>query len=568
MIYEPVDALTWEELAADAAARPATKARQPLSHWWGIDWVEWLLAVRIRILFVIDGRINTEHGPRDFGLGPVIDTLRSREFAWWVRFHVTVVDRDAPECFRFTQPGFNIDDYDQVWFFGDWPGVDANASLETLTDDMIQREKYSPLDDAELRIVADWMDRGGGVFAAGDHTLLGASMCSRIPRVRNMRKWTKAQSVPSFAEPDRHETLVHAPQGGLDEWEGDRWGQQIFPVYRSASRVVFHQFPHPLLCGRSGIIDRFPDHMHEGSVIEDDDVPLDEPLDIPGYSGKEFPIPEPVLHPAIGPTPDVFSRRPRPEVIAYGLTTNAETAVRRFPLIGVYDGDPVKVGRVVVDSTWHHWFSLNLVGFQAHAPEVYAGMQDYYRNVGLWLATPQQRAFMLILACWGVLVGKQPGAFDRALGIWDLGERVVDAIGRTAPQCILTELVATFLETRELSSPASSRASSGSARRRPARVKPPVRLANEAIVGGIAFELVELAHHHIREQALGRKTQVDGGAILERGLRGVRTGVRELGEALSESYAPFAQLEDRLRDPFRPAAGSDKAGTEPGDPAS
>src|SRR5690606_17446216 len=408
--------------------------------------------------------------------------------------------------------------------------------------------------DAELRIVAEWMERGGGVFAAGDHSLLGASMCSRIPRVRNMRRWRRAQGVPSFTDDDRHETLVHAPQGGELAWEGDRWGQQIFPVYRSASSLAFHRFPHPLLCGRAGIIDRFPDHMHEGGVIEDDDVPLGEPLNIPGYSGEEFPAVEPVLEGAAALGPEVLRPRPRPQVIAHAFTTNRDAEVRRFAVVGVYDGEPVGIGRVVVDSTWHHWFSMNLVGFQAEAPGVYAGMQDYYRNVGLWLATPQQRAAMLFAATWGVLVGKQPGAFDRALGIWDLGQRVLDAIGRTAPQCIVTELITTLLDLRESRVPGASRESPVTANRRPARVKPPVVLANEAIVGGIAFELVELAHHHIRERALGRKTQVDGAAILRRGMQGVRAGVRELELALSESYARLAQLDDRLRDPFGQAA--------------
>ncbi len=67
-------------------------------------------------------------------------------------------------------------------------------------------------------------------------------------------------------------------------------------------------------------------------------------------------------------------------------------------------------------------------------------MQNYYRNVGLWLATPEQRAAMLIAATWGA--GRQaPSAFSHALSIWEIGERVVDVIGRTAPQCIVSELV-------------------------------------------------------------------------------------------------------------------------------
>jgi hypothetical protein len=256
------------------------------------------------------------------------------------------------------------------------------------------------------------------VFAAGDHALLGASMCSKIPRVRNMRKWTRAQGVPSFADPDRHETLVHDLQTGELAWEGDRWAQQIWPVYRQdpSDPTFIHRFPHPLLCGRNGVIDRFPDHMHEGAVIEDDQVRLDEPLGIPGFDGEEFPFVEPVVGGAAALASDTFGVRPRPQVIAHGLTTNLDGSARRFALIGVYDGDPVGIGRVVVESTWHHWFSMNLVGFQEQVPGLYTGMQTYYRNVALWLSTPAQRASMLFAAIWGVLVGKHPGAFDSVMG--------------------------------------------------------------------------------------------------------------------------------------------------------
>ena len=554
MIYEPVEPLTPKDLEARlATGRPGAPSfphdlSAMTAESWGIGWVPWLWRVRIRILFVIDGRIMTGHGADDFGLGQVLDTLRDRWFAWWVRFSVRVVDRDPPESFRFTGEGFNLDEFDQVWFFGDWPAFDANSP--DVSDDIIRSEEYSPLDDAELQIIAGWMERGGGVFATGDHSLLGASMCSRIPRVRNMRRWTRAQGVPSFADGDRNETLVHDLQTGIIEREGDRWGQQISPVYRSTGPTFYQRSPHPLLCGRTGVIDRFPDHMHEGSVIEDDHVPLRQPLNIPGYDGEEFPVIPAVFEGASALVAEPFGVRPRPHVIAHGHTTTRDSDSRRFAVVGVYDGDPVHVGRVVVDSTWHHWLSMNLVGFQAELPTVYAGMQDYYRNVALWLSTPKQRASMLFAATWGVLVGKHPGAFDRAMGIWDLGERVIDVIGRTAPQCTVTELVATFFRPRTSPGPNSPVNHASVPNRRPERLRPAVSMVNQAIVGGIAFQLLETAQHHLRERALGRSTEVDVPGILRRGPGGVRSGVRELVTTLSESAARFATLGDDLRDPY------------------
>jgi hypothetical protein len=518
--------------------------------WWGIGFPPWLWATRIRILFIIDGRITTGDGEQEFGLGPVLDTLRYPWFAWWVRISVTVKKRDGPEPFSLTQDGFNLYDFDQVWFFGDLPGTRANPS--SVGDDII--EQFSPLSEPELKILAEWMERGGGVFAAGDHSLLGASMCSRIPRVRKMRKWTRAQGVPPFDEPSRHETLVHAPEISEMDQEGDRWAQPIFPVYQHDPQAIGfffeHKFPHPLLCGRTGVIDHFPDHMHEGCVIEDEDIQLLEPLGIPGYDREEFPIVEPVFEGAAAFGPETFGLRPRPHVIAHGLTTNTDAPTRRFALIGVYDGDPVGIGRIVVDSTWHHWFSMNLHGFKTNHPARYFRMQDYYRNVALWLSTPEQRASMLFAATWGVLVGRQPEAFDKLHGIWNLGQRVLDVIGRTAPQCIVAEMVTTFL--RSDGSPRlphmSPAQKSPAEKPRHARLRPPIAKLTEAVVGGIALELVDLAHHHIDEQACGRSTAIDVDVIRQKGLQGVELGVRELIAAIGESSSQLAILCERLRD--------------------
>jgi len=274
---------------------------------WGIAPGPLLWAPRIRILIVMDGRVRAGSGAQEFGLGLVLSTLRE-QFAWWVRLVVAVAHRDNPYTtpaysglvpttpeefgfgldftdFRFTQSGFHIDDYDQIWFFGDWPGEFSNDP--EVNDAEIADPRNVPLGPLELKLVAEWMDRGGGVFATGDHSLIGASMCHRIPRVRTMRRWTRAQQVPPFDGPDRHETLVSISTDAGAE-EGDRWPQRIFPVFRSNARgpFVYPTAPHPILCGKDGVIEYFPDHMHEGGLFEDDEVHLDDPLDVPGYVGE------------------------------------------------------------------------------------------------------------------------------------------------------------------------------------------------------------------------------------------------------------------------------------------
>ena len=529
---------------------PATEVeRQALANSWGVTWPGWPdfpWTTRIRILFVIDGRITQGSGPDEFGLGLVLQTLRDISFAYWVRFDVTVENRD--DGFRFDD-GFDIDRFDQIWFFGDWPGEEAN--YPDFLDSQIEDDGYQAMEDGELQRIATWMNQGGGVFATGDHALLGASMCHKIPRVRSMRKWTRAQGVPSFADADRHETLQDVLGVGGYAEEGDRWPQPIYPVFRRDTDWpwIFGQWPHPLLCGRDSVIDEFPDHMHEGAVIEDADVVLTDPL-LAGSAADEYPIVPIVVSPGIAAGPPIggdgpiLGRRPRPEVIAHGMTTNGDQARRPFGLIGVYDGDPIPVGRVVVDSTWHHWFSMNLVGLRDEAPGYYRNMQAYFRNVALWLATPAQRASMLFWATWGVLVGTQPGLLSPALGVWGMGERVVDVIGRTAPQCIVSELIGPIIRDRARSAPPPvPKGAEWEQALRPSAV-----MANQAIVGGIAIGMFDLAKQHQLGRVRGRIPRIDPGEIRARGAEGIAIGTKALQGMLATAAERFGALAEEPLD--------------------
>lgn len=533
---------------------------------WPIGKPPWLWGNRIRILFVMDGRIRATSDREAFGLGMVVDTMRGFNFpTWWVRFEVTLAHRDTPLTredlglgepetaegfskqfdftgFRFTQSGFDLDDYDQVWLFGDWPGVEANVS--SVGDELIRDNPQWAIDDEELLILAEWMDRGGGVFATGDHAMLGASMCHRIPRVRTMRRWTRAQGVPSYGDSDRNQTLVHVTSDQLDD-EQDGWAQRIFPEMRALSRGPFFYgtAPHPVLCGRSGVIDYMPDHMHEGGLFEDHEVRLDDSLDIPGYQRPEYPRLEPVVAPAAaigggGIAPEAYGVRPRPHVIAHGVTSNRGDPPRVFPMIGVYDGDPVGLGRVVVDSTWHHWFSYNLVGLRNLSPTVYASIQDYYRNVAIWLATPQQRASMLFAATWGSVVGSPPGVLDAELGLWGVGERVVDVIGRSAPECIVDELVAAVAA---LPSAIPRDESDGSW----VWASPGRNLAT-VVVGSVAIPMINLAHDFVNEQTHGRDRELDLEEIHRIGHAGVAAANRELRNAFLQAQSSYQRYADML----------------------
>lgn len=534
---------------------PADAGEVDLARRWGVAPGPWLWSTQINILVMVDGRIDSSKGSECFGLGYVLETMINNSFAWWVRFGVRYVRRDSgastlcgddfpwyhPEDFdfRLTKAGFDLNLFHQVWFFGDYPANEPRDPYDPM---------YSPLEDDELKLLAEWMDRGGGVFATGDHANLGASMCSQIPRVRTMRKWTAAQGVPPQHGPSRHETTQGAPGVAVTTYanEEDTFPQPIEPVYSptATSIVVRNLVPHPLLCTRDGVITEFPDHMHEGEVVEDAAVELDKPLGIPGYAGVEYP-----------PALDAQQPRPRPTVVAYGRTTsdvqhgNGAVNAKRFPLVGAYDGDPAGIGRVVVDSTWHHWFSTNLVGLHEGNPAAYARMQAYYRNVGLWLATPAQRASMLFASAWGA-VASDPMAFPPALAgrIWQVGERALDVIGRTASQCILYDLVVGWLNAKAveaLSVPADLPSSD------PSPSSLPRELVVRAIVGGVASSLIEPAIDY-RQTRHGERPLLDPELIVRRATEGVELGRRALLETVREMVEAGETLMDALAAPVRP----------------
>lgn len=525
---------------------------------WGVYPWPWLFSQDLKILFVIDGAVTLS--TIGFGVGKVLDILRDPAYAWWVDFEVDVAQRSGENPptvpaspavnpspgpydpkytgFRFDQPGFDINTYDQVWFFGFHPGNDNGL------DTNITLAKFTPLSNPELKIIAEWMDAGGGVFATGDHDYLGASMCYRIPRVRTMRKWTNAQGVPPIETATRYDTNQPATVGQKTSAEympfdvqGDSVPQPIEVVqYPLWDRFPFLQSyaPHPILCTRTGIIDVFPDHPHEGEVIAEDEVELDSPLGIAGYSEVEYPG---------------GAGRPTPKVIAYGRSTHLQTNRRkgllnpkRFGLIGTYDGDPVGIGRVVVDSTWHHWFSENLVGFEAANPPVMALMKQYFRNVALWLATPGQRAGMLSAATWGLVIATGPMEFPPTSPLLALGEQALDVIGRTASQCTIREWTWPYFELERFKV---------LRRPDPCLSCPPFDLLERTILGGITKAMIGVAFPIQQEISLGRRPVPEPRKIAAAAAQGVRLGQREAARALKEASRSTSELARAMARPGR-----------------
>ena len=387
-----------------------------------------------RILIVVDGNIGITEDSSLFSISRVVRAVHGFK-AGLASIKVTVATREGvadhnPHAapLEFTYKGFRFDqggathpvlkDFDQVWLFGHRP-TDADLPPgEEATDASPADPLFHPLSGSEVSALARWMNQGGGVFATGDHGLLGASMCRDVPRVNTMRRWKLSEGVPTHYDETRY--CTHRPatveeMQGIDEITFEEAEDDAVPQPLDIVPFGFIQtghgtkkIPHPILAHPTlGTIDVLPDHMHEGACYD----PGDPAWQSSGHLGQASFVLDGVMHKHFPPVPNDVSR---PQVIAWGETPaspplwydSGPQPYRKVPMIVVYDGERANVGRVVVDSTWHHWFDMNLVGLEAAPGQLaYQKILGYYRNVAIWLASPYWRASM-------TMGGLKAGQFD------------------------------------------------------------------------------------------------------------------------------------------------------------
>ena len=516
----------------------------------------------VRILIVADTNISFVSG---FGIGKVIDLIRANVDSY-VRFEVDMAyigvrgsslivnSSPAPREAKYVNFRFSsehegqqiIDEYDEVWCFGFAPDNSGSADDDRITDHPTAPEP------SDLEALTAWMNAGGGVLAMGDHHYLGATMCSQIPRVRHMRRWTNAQSAPPQFGVDRHDTnrpqnaaqdpdVTDPPNTIPNTAERDDVPQPIeWKRYSTASVFVFERRyrPHPVLCGGElGVIDVLPDHPHEGWIYEDGDVELDAEYRYGDESGKDFA--------------EKGGVRPRPEVIAWSDSlgdpphafSKGATPARRFGQIGVYDGDEIDYGRIIVDSTWHHWMDLNLNGLESAADDTaFQKIARYFRNCAVWLAREGQRSRMLTYTSWWtVLRAPLFEDLNANRSIFELGGVGLDVIGREASDCFTSEWVYIFVP-REVYERL----------RIPIRPEGPIwalphpELANQAVLGGILKSMIEVRDQVLEMRDRKAFMEIDLDAQLEKAVfKGAQAGLDAFDQALSENADVLAPVRDR-----------------------
>lgn len=385
----------------------------------------------VRMLVVTDGLGAFQD--EKFGLGPFLESFQVRH-GGYVKFRVQTAHRGPypyADSRRFRFDATDLSQFDVIWLFGVSRPPGTGSSENTMP----------PLSERELRVLTQFMNGGGGVFATGDHEDLGAPMCGRVPRVRSMRKWQWDPNTPPGLPvaprqdgPGRISTLRkgHDVQFTRDDQSDDR-PQTIFPTMYptwsfAENALAPTRYPHPILSGGPrGLIRYMPDHMHEGECYAPTD--LDESVTFDGYTTEEYPMLQ-------------NSRRLRPEIIGQSWVIprtdddqDGPVNGRVFPCLAAWDGHRVQRGRVLTASTFHHYVRVNLIGdpeaigdkkFGFMTPEgrtVLDEIRTFYRNVAVWLARRERATGMWRNALWASRWNPTVGM---AIRRYDSGIKAVD----------------------------------------------------------------------------------------------------------------------------------------------
>lgn len=358
---------------------------------------------------------------------------------------VTTAQRGAckgADIQNFAFDNQSLDQWDVLWLFG-WEGYNGQDPSGTTYG--------QPITGPEIESITAFMNGGGGVFATGDHEGMGSYMCGALPRVSTMRLWwyNNDGNVPTgyplqainaegqviyttnwasvngdtmntwpTENPDvgsRLDTIVkndadfaalnagNPPHPMYDfAWQSDGIAQQL--LLPGWTTVDGENRPHPIMLSPHGPITQIPDHMHEGEVV----IPFQP--DEEEYPTKWSRIGNATV-------------RPLPKIIATGTMTaghgtkvNNSTANNCYLFVGdttptiehgpvgilcAYDGAPIGLGRIVTDSSFHHYVDINVIGDPCSTQSqdtqagfgtnpspgsVLQGLQTLWVNTVLWLA--------------------------------------------------------------------------------------------------------------------------------------------------------------------------------------
>jgi hypothetical protein len=276
--------------------------------------------------------------------------------------------------------------------------------------------------------------------------------------------------APPALGPLRYDTLrgpdetVFDPLAGQDE-SGIPFDRQSDDVPQPITAA-----PHPIFGLAGGAqLAVLPDHMHEGKCIDlsDFDAAHDPRRQTFAHGGQTLPE-YPASASAGQPLPELLVTEttvpghasPTGEVEHIGALDDVVAA--SFAGVSAYDGSGVGVGRIVVQSTWHHFLDINVLGdpasdvpdddrrhgFTTAAGQPYlAQFERYWTNLGVWLASRTHGAALLLAAVdharrrTVVRMAANPAAAGHGEAVRDLGAVVTRIVDRHLPAPLLRDAV-------------------------------------------------------------------------------------------------------------------------------
>lgn len=452
----------------------------------------WWRPVTVKLLLVTDG---LDFGDGDFGLSAFVTSLLD-DGRGYVRFDITLGHLRATATdqemlvresrisrrikgFRFdVATHFTPTSYDEVWLFGVETSYKRSDYGTRNTSSSYPADRLS---DAELTNLTAHMNGQRGLFATGDHGSLGAGLGKAVDRARNMRHWADFGSG---------EVSMGGPHRNDSNTAGHDWGHQFsdqsddvpqrldLKLYATPTGGFREErYPHPILCSPTGRIDVFPDHPHEGEVRVPPDLGLTCRDGSPEYppradgSGQEVPEVIASGRVAAGNTASAQS----------GPGNKMATVAHGFGVLCAYDGHRASVGRVVTDSTWHHFVNVNLIGIlegevfddfdrvgesatkhvgflsSPQGREVLKKIQHYYVNTAVWLAPPSLIRAMNDRIWWDLVWSDrlveatmlEPATRledVRVHEFYEIGSQARDVLGRRATVCRSLHFVFPWLD--------------------------------------------------------------------------------------------------------------------------
>lgn len=343
---------------------------------------------KLRILFYGDDRVNDDPGALTFGITDLMRFI-TEGLKGVVDVQIEFVHRHQRDrATRKEIQGANklawdfIKDYHELWIFGD-----RFANFHSV--DVKTKQPYNELDEYEQEVLLEWM-KDNGVFLTGDHSEFvstmtspdvcvedharfisrGAALGRFVPRAHQLRIW---EGPPTNCTDDPHDNFntIQGPDPLVLDLNGDRLQFDSIPqnlIHPSTAHKLFSWIDES---GQLVPITVFPDHKHEGKIVE----PTVEELDDNWPAGS-----------------------PRPGVVARGNDKRPFAMGREYDLVVAFDGDLANVGRIVADSSFHHYLNINLSSLVGRdtggspLPGTALGqMAQYYCNLALWLAPQTMR---------------------------------------------------------------------------------------------------------------------------------------------------------------------------------